>query len=133
MGYLNGAAIGSHSGQALPFEPHRGAVASGGPPAVVSHPGTGEGWHGPAQRRDGLAAAVRQVLAAAGMRPADGTHLGLASQVDGVVPVDRALMPLRDAIIWLDRRAADEAAALAAKLGTDAIFAVTGLNADSSH
>ena len=53
--------------------------------------------------------------------------------MDGVVPVDAQAPPLSPAIIWLDRRAADQAAALAVTLGTDAIFATTGLNADASH
>ena len=58
---------------------------------------------------------------------------GLASQVDGVVPVDGRLRPVRPAIIWLDRRAAAQADALAGKLGGERIFGTTGLNADASH
>jgi len=37
--------------------------------------------------------------------PADIGHLALACQVDGVVPVNARIEPLRDAVIWLDRRA----------------------------
>ena len=133
MGYLIGADIGSQSVKALLLDPDGREVASAGQAAVMSHPASGWAEQDPAQWRDGLAAAVRQVLATAGIRPAEVTHLGLASQVDGVVPVDASLRPLCQAIIWLDRRAAGQAAALAAKLGSDAIFATTGLNADSSH
>jgi xylulokinase len=133
MGYLIGADIGSQSVKALLLDPEGREVASAGTAAAMVHPASGWAEQDPAQWRDGLAAAVRQVLATAGVSPADVTHLGLASQVDGVVPVDASLRPLRPAIIWLDRRAADQAAALAAKLGSDAIFAITGLNADSSH
>jgi xylulokinase len=133
MGYLIGADIGSQSVKALLVDPDGREVASAGNGCTMSHPASGWAEQDPAQWRDGLAAAVRQVVAAGGIAPAEVSHLGLASQVDGVVPVDAAGRPLRPAIIWLDRRAADEAAALAAKLGTDAIFATTGLNADSSH
>src|SRR5690348_4241380 len=133
MGYLIGADIGSQSVKALLVDPAGREVASAGQACTMSHPASGWAEQDPAQWRDGLAAAIRQVVAAAGIAAGDVTHLGLASQVDGVVPVDRFGRPLRPAIIWLDRRAADEAATLAAKLGTDAIFATTGLNADSSH
>ena len=133
MGYLIGADIGSQSVKALLLDPAGREVASAGHAIAMSHPAGGWAEQDPALWRDGLATAVRKVLASAGVEPAEVTHIGLASQVDGVVPVDGALRPLRDAIIWLDRRAADQAAALAAKLGADAIFATTGLNADSSH
>ncbi len=133
MGYLIGADIGSQSVKALLLDPDGLEVASAARPAAMSHPASGWAEQDPAQWRDGLAAAVRRVLATAGIGPAEVTHLGLASQVDGVVPVDGSLRPLRQAITWLDRRAAEQAAALATKLGADAIFATTGLNADSSH
>jgi xylulokinase len=133
MGYVIGADIGSQSVKALLVDPDGREVASAGQGCTMSHPASGWAEQDPAQWRDGLAAAIRQVVAAAGITPGEVTHLGLASQVDGVVPVDPSGRPLRPAIIWLDRRAADQAAALAAKVGTDAIFATTGLNADSSH
>ena len=133
MGYLIGADIGSQSVKALLVDPDGQQVASAGQGCTMSHPASGWAEQDPAQWRDGLAAAIRQVLATAGISKKEVTHLGLASQVDGVVPVDGTGRPLRPAIIWLDRRAADQAAALAARLGSDAIFATTGLNADSSH
>src|SRR5262249_13195508 len=108
-------------------------VASAGQGCTMSHPASGWAEQDPAQWRDGLAAAVRQLLAASGIGAAEGTHLGLASQVDGVVPVDRSTRPRRPGIIRLDRRAPDQADALAAKVGADSIFATTGLVADSSH
>ena len=133
MGYLIGADIGSQSVKVLLLDPDGQEVASAGQPCSMTHPASGWAEQDPAQWTAGLSAAVRQVLAAAGVGPAEITHLGLASQVDGVVPVDAGLRPLRPAIIWLDRRAASQAAALAAKAGAEHLFAVTGLNADSSH
>src|SRR5262245_27073780 len=133
MGYLIGADVGSQSVKALLLDPDGQEVASAGQGCTMSHPASGWAEQDPAQWRDGLAGAVRQLLAASGIGAAEVTHLGLASQVDGVVPVDRSLKPLRRAIIWLDRRASDQADALAAKVGADAIFATTGLVAHSSH
>src|SRR5258706_1722928 len=109
MGYLIGADIGSQSVKALLVDPDGREVASAGQACTMSHPASGWAEQDPAQWRDGLAAAVRQLIGASGIAPAEITHLGLASQVDGVVPVDRSLRPLRPAIIWLDRRAAHHA------------------------
>ena len=52
--------------------------------------------------------AVRQALAEAGN--ADVTAMALAGQMHGVVLADRDGLPARPAILWLDRRAAAEAA-----------------------
>ena len=133
MGYLIGADIGSQSIKVVLLDPDGTTVGTAGRPCQLRHPAAGWAEQDPALWRAGLAAAIRDVVTAAGIRPAEVTHLGLASQVDGVVPVDAALEPLAPAIIWLDRRATAEAAAMAAKLGSDHIFACTGLNADASH
>src|SRR5216683_1196202 len=97
------------------------------------HPANGWAEQDPAEWQTGLTAAVRQLISRSGVASSQVTHLGLASQVDGVVPVDGRLRPLRSGIIWLDRRAAEQAAALSGELGPDRIFDTTGLNADASH
>src|SRR5260370_42647816 len=127
MGYLIGADVGSQRVKAVLFDRDGRELGSAGGGCTMSHPASGWAGQDPVQWQTGLAAAIRQVLTAAGIHPAEVTHLGLASQVDGVVPVDRALSPLRPAIIWLDRRATEQAAALADRVGADRIFATTGL------
>src|SRR5450432_4352235 len=126
MGYLIGADIGSQSVKAILLDPDGREVGAAGQACTMSHPASGWAEQDPAQWRAGLAAVVRRVLESAGVRAAEVTHLGLASQVDGVVAVDAALRPLRPAIIWLDRRASDQAAVLAERLGAARIFATTG-------
>ncbi len=133
MGYLIGADIGSQSVKAIMLDPGGREIASAGHPCTMDHPANGWAEQDPAQWRTGLASVVRQLVTSTGVRPGEVSHLGLATQVDGVVPVDRSLRPLRPAIIWLDRRASDQAAELARRIGADTIFAITGLNADASH
>ncbi|HXP19560.1 MAG TPA: FGGY family carbohydrate kinase [Streptosporangiaceae bacterium] len=133
MGYLIGVDVGSQSVKAILLDPDGRELGSAGQGCTMSHPASGWAEQDPAQWQAGLAAAVRQLMASTGIGPAEVTHLGLASQVDGVVPVDSALRPLRPAIIWLDRRGTDQAAVLADRVGTDRIFATTGLVADASH
>lgn len=133
MGYLIGADIGSQSVKAILLDPDGREIGSAGQACTMSHPASGWAEQDPAHWRAGLAAVVRRLLSETAVRAAEVTHLGLASQVDGVVAVDERIRPLRPAIIWLDRRASEQAAALASRLGTDPIFATTGLNADASH
>ncbi len=54
---------------------------------------------------------------------AEGTPsaVGFSGQMHGVVLADEQLRPLRPAIIWADARATGEAAAMAARLGVDAL------------
>ena len=133
MGYLIGADIGSQSVKAVLLDPEGRTIGSAGQGCTMRHPASGWAEQDPADWTRCLIAAVRQLMSGHGIRPSQVTHLGLASQVDGVVAVDGKLRPLRPAIIWLDRRATGQAAALASQLGTDRIFATTGLNADASH
>ncbi len=133
MGYLIGADVGSQSVKAVLLDPGGRTIGSAGHGCAMSHPASGWAEQDPAGWTRGLTLAVRQLMTDTGVRPSQVTHLGLASQVDGVVAVDAKLRPLRPAIIWLDRRAVRQAAQLAERLGTAHIFAATGLNADASH
>jgi len=97
------------------------------------YPATGWAEQAPRQWETAIAKVVRTLIAGAAIESSAVTHMGLACQVDGVVPVNSAGKPLRNAIIWLDRRAQLQAHALADAVGADQIFATTGLNADASH
>jgi xylulokinase len=65
--------------------------------------------------------------------PGPVTHIGIAAQVDGVVPVDAGLRPVHPALIWMDRRATESAEVVARRVGVDEIYAITGLNCDAGH
>jgi xylulokinase len=132
-GYVIGVDVGSQSVKAALLDPDGTTMATAGQPCAMKHPRAGWAEQDPAEWERALAGAVRAVTGAAGIRPAEVTHLGMACQVDGVVAVDDRLEPLRHAIIWLDRRADAEVAALTGKVGADAIFATTGLAPDASH
>jgi len=78
-------------------------------------------------------ATVREVVAEAGISPADVAGIAVAAQVDSVVAVDASNQPLAPALVWLDRRALAEAARLEAAIGATALRDITGLNADATH
>ena len=134
MGYLIGADIGSQSVKALLLDPdgRRGRLGRAGLHDEPSGQRLGRAGPGAVARRPGRDG--RQLIAESGIGPGEVTHLGLASQVDGVVPVDHGLSPLRQAIIWLDRRAADQAAGAGRPSWAPTRSSPrTGLNTDSSH
>jgi xylulokinase len=76
---------------------------------------------------------IRQVLQSAGVRGSAVRGLALATQVDGVVPVDAAGEALYPAILWMDRRAAAQTDALRTPHNEAEIFQRTGLNLDATH
>ncbi len=80
-----------------------------------------------------LTGAVQQLLAQTGVRPEQVRGLGLASQVESVVPLDHAGRPLRSAILWMDRRATAQCERVRAAMGAEAVLELTGLNLDPSH
>jgi xylulokinase len=59
--------------------------------------------------------------------------LSFGSQLDGMVVCDRSGRPLRPAMIWMDRRAEEQAARLAERVDPAAFYDAVGANLDSSH
>ena len=133
VGYVIGCDLGSQSAKAVLMSPAGALVATASAPYSMQHLHSGWAEQDPAVYRSGLASSVRSVLASSGVNPAEVSHIGLSSQVDGVVPIDAHQRPLRAAIIWLDRRATDQVARLGAAMDSAEIFRRTGLNLDASH
>jgi xylulokinase len=133
VGYVIGCDLGSQSAKAVLMTPDGDLVGTASVAYSMAHPQSGWAEQDPASYRDGLAASIRALLTQTGVSANDVTHIGLSSQVDGVVPLDVRLRPLRSAIIWLDRRATAQVASLGAAMGAAEIFRRTGLNLDASH
>lgn len=77
--------------------------------------------------------AVRKVLITAGVNGAAVRGLALASQGDGVVPVDANGNALYPCIIWMDRRSIAQTEALDTPENQFEFFNRTGLNLDATH
>lgn len=133
MPYAVGCDVGSQSLKAVVLSPTGEILATAGAPYQMVHKQSGWAEQDPLQYLSALGSAVREAVQDAGISAADVEVLGLASQVDGVVPIDQDANPLREAIIWLDRRAVDEAEELRRSIGAERAFALTGLNIDASH
>jgi len=133
VGYVIGCDLGSQSAKAVLMSSDGVLIGSANSPYSMQHPHSGWAEQDPAVYRDGLSTSIRDLLRQTGVSGKDVTHIGLSSQVDGVVPLDARLRPLRSAIIWLDRRATPQVERLGIAMGADEIFGRTGLNLDASH
>ena len=80
-----------------------------------------------------LTLAIRRLISETGVSPHNIRALSLATQVDGLVPIDSSGRPLRPAIIWMDRRASAQCEPARQGLGDERIFQITGLNLDAYH
>jgi xylulokinase len=133
VGYVIGCDLGSQSAKSVLMSPEGVVLASATAGYSMQHPHSGWAEQDPAAYRAGLASSIREVLSKAGVPGSEVSHIGLSSQVDGVVAVDERMRPLRSAIIWLDRRATDQVARFGAAMSAATIFERTGLNLDASH
>src|SRR3989442_2663996 len=78
-----------------------------------------------------LHSTIRQVLAH--VPPEAVKAISFGSQLDGMVVCDRKGAPLRNALIWMDRRAEAQAAAFAQRVSREDFYHHVGTNLDSSH
>jgi xylulokinase len=133
MGYVIGADVGSQSVKALVMDADGAEVATATAACSMTHPAAGWAEQQPEEWKRALAGAVREARARAGIARDEVEMLALASQVDGLVALDANLDALRPAIIWLDRRATRQSAALCDAVGEVELVTRTGLNPDASH
>lgn len=70
--------------------------------------------------------AIKQAVDKAQIDPAAIRSLSVTGQAETLIMVDKNGVPLRKAIVWLDNRAADEAALLNEKFGNEYLFRLSG-------
>jgi xylulokinase len=80
-----------------------------------------------------VCASTRKLLAQTGVAPGDVACLAFSGQMMGCVPLDRQDRPLRDAIIWADRRALEQETALARAVGREETYRITGHRLSASY
>ena len=133
MDYVIGCDVGSQGTKAILLSTTGKYVCEAyeGYPIDYPHPLWAEQ---PVERwLEALTLAVQRLLSESGAAAKDIRALSLATQVDGVVPIDSNGNPLHPAIIWMDRRAAVQCEHVRPRLRDEQIFELTGLNLDASH
>ena len=133
MEYVIGCDVGSQGTKAmlLGLDGTLGGEASASYAIDYPHPLWAE--QPPERWVDALTTAIGRLMASTGVPPERVRALGLATQVDGVVPIDSNGQPLRPAIIWMDRRAAGQCEQARRIMPAERAFQLTGLNLDASH
>jgi xylulokinase len=93
-------------------------------PYATRAPAAGYSEQDPADWLSGLAGSVAELDGRG--HPAGVAAIAFTGQMSALVPVDGSGTPLRPAMIWSDVRASREAAEIAAAIGTDAYFDLSG-------
>jgi len=121
---LIGHDVGTGGSKAVLADADGNIIARAFEPYKVSYPKPHWAEQDPADWWLAVAANTRQLLADSGADPADVKGMGFAGQMIGVIPVDEAGKPLRNAIIWLDSRADAQASKLIRRLGGKRVFSL---------
>ncbi len=131
--YVIGCDVGSQGTNAALYAADGALVASAYEAYDVAFPRPGWAEQDPRLWTAALHAAVARLLAEVPEGPSAVKGLSFGSQLDGMVVCDRRGRPLRPAMIWMDRRAEPQAAALAGKIAPADFYRLVGANLDSSH
>ena len=73
-----------------------------------------------------VCASTRRLLAETGVRPDDIACVVFSGQMMGVVALDKAARPLRDAMIWADQRALEQERWMRERLSLEEVYRITG-------
>jgi xylulokinase len=131
--YVIGCDVGSQGTNAALYAADGTLAASvyEGYDVAFPHPGWAE--QDPRLWTAALHSTIARLLREVPEGPSAVKGLSFGSQLDGMVVCDAKGDPLRPAMIWMDRRAEPQAAALAGRVSRADFYRHVGANLDSSH
>jgi xylulokinase len=131
--YVIGCDVGSQGTNAALYDAEGTLVASAYEAYDVAFPHPTWAEQDPRAWTAALHATIARLVKQVPEGPGAIKGLSFGSQLDGMVVCDRNGQPLRPAMIWMDRRAEAQAAALAARMPREDFYRHVGANLDSSH
>ena len=131
--YVIGCDVGSQGTNCAVYSADGTLVASSYQAYDLSFPFPGAAEQDPDLWSAAVIAGVREVLDQVPEGPSAVKGLSFGSQLDGMVVCDGDARPLRPAMIWMDRRAEKQAAAVAERMPPETFYKLVGANLDSSH
>jgi xylulokinase len=131
--YVIGCDVGSQGTNAALYDADGTLVASAYEAYDVAFPHPTWAEQDPRAWTAALHATIARLVKQVPEGPGAIKGLSFGSQLDGMVVCDRNGQPLRPAMIWMDRRAEAQAAALAARMPREDFYRHVGANLDSSH
>jgi xylulokinase len=132
MKYVIGCDVGSQGTNAALYGEDGTLVASRYETHDLSFPHPGWAEQDAEEWPKAVAAAVGGLLSEVD-DPKAIAGLSFGSQLDGMVACDAQGRPVRPAMIWMDRRAEPQAAALEERISREDFYRASGTNLDSSH
>lgn len=132
-GYVIGCDVGSQGTNVALYAADGTLVASSYQTYDLSFPFPGAAEQDPDAWAPAIVAGVREVLERVPEGASSVKGLSFGSQLDGMVVCGKDTLPLRPAMIWMDRRAEKQAAAVAARISPEGFYRAVGANLDSSH
>jgi xylulokinase len=131
--YVIGCDVGSQGTNAALYRDDGELVGSAYEAYDVSFPQPGWAEQDPDVWTEAVERACRRVVEAIPEGASAVRGLSFGSQLDGMVVCDAGGRPVRPAMIWMDRRAEAQAAALAERISPEDFYRAVGANLDSSH
>ena len=131
MRYSIAIDIGTTTVKSVLFGPGPSVIADASREYRTHHPRPSLAEQNPNDWWHGTIASIRQVLVKSRVSPDDIGVISVSSQAPCVLPVDRDGKPLRNALIWMDRRSTKELEILKNTVGEKRIFDITGNRLDT--
>ena len=131
--YVIGCDVGSQGTNCALYAADGTLVASSYQTYDLSFPFPGAAEQDAGAWPQATAAGVRELLERVPEGSSAVKGLSFGSQLDGMVVCDGDGRPLRPAMIWMDRRAEPQAAAVAERISPEDFYRAVGANLDSSH
>jgi xylulokinase len=131
--YVIGCDVGSQGTNAALYAADGTLIASAYEAYDLSFPHPGWAEQEPELWTAAIERACRRLVAACHDGPSAIVGLSFGSQLDGMVVCAADGRRLRPALIWMDRRAEAQAAALAERMSPTDFYRAVGANLDSSH
>ncbi len=129
--YAIGIDLGTTSVKVVGVDTNGRIVGTSSRPCRVAYPRYGWAEQDPNEWTKATFDSLRELSRRIGSDNVVG--IGLGSHMDGVVPVDQNGGPIRNAIIWMDRRAAKEAEWIATRVSPSKVKDITGSSVDAYH
>ena len=131
MNYSIAIDIGTTTVKCILFSEGCRVVAEASREYTTLHPKPSWAEQDPEAWWNGTVESIRRLLEKSGVDPKEIRVISVSSQAPAVLPVGKDGKPLRNAMIWMDRRSVKEQEALAGSLGERHVFDVTGNRLDS--
>src|SRR5690606_9932844 len=126
MAYLLGLDISTTGAKALIIDEGGHVIASHTTPQPISTPKPLWSEQNPSDWWDGIVAAIREALKAAGATGDDIACIGLTGQMHGLVLLDESGNVLRPAILWNDQRTQAQCDQMTETIGFERLIQLTG-------